>query len=473
VPALPPDHALVVSTEIVAPSDRAALDEPVMLARLRDSGGTLREVRVVGGRSARGGVTRLAGYVVPVPGAVVRLDLREEPRSLSVSVTPLPAWTTNTPASTWASLPVPFWLAMPASRDIGPDENAEIDVALRTWPRVACTSYRTALAGTTSVPAADDGINGIYWHDTSWPPELLPNVIGQTVVHTDASNRYYDADLHFDGVSNRFSLDGAAGTVDARSVLTHELGHALGLGHSGVPGATMAPAYPGGIAWRSLEADDEMGVCSLYPGAGAPGCEAGPACPAGFVCVAHVCERRGTLGEVCSPCARLPGSCAGAGDDARCIDIGTGESAGLVCGRACAVNADCGPNFVCQPTTSSGDVQCVPTDGCASGPDPCTSDSDCGSPARCRGGACLGPPDTAPTDAGPADATPEAGPKAGTLAAGGGCSVEPGAGGGPWSWVLVAGAMIGARTRRRAPSTARGRSRPSRRASPSSSTARR
>jgi hypothetical protein len=180
------------------------------------------------------------------------------------------------------------------------------------------------------------------------------------------------------------------------------MGHALGLGHSADARATMHASHPPGLAWRSLEKDDEDGVCALYPGTGAARCDTGEPCPAGFVCVARACERRGTRGEVCAPCARAPGACEGAGDDARCNDLPTG---GRVCGRACATDADCGPRFTCAAQTAAGDLQCVPTDGCASGPDPCARDVDCADTqgASCKGGACVGPSDAPASDAGPSD----------------------------------------------------------------------
>jgi hypothetical protein len=328
----------------------------------------------------------------------------------------------NIPAGTWpdTALPVPFVLALPRSRDIGAEAAAELEVALRTWPRASCTSWRARLDGERAAVATDDGVNVVLFHDDAWPPELIPGAVAQTVIHTDAGGRYRDADIHLNGKDFRFSLDGRAGTLDLRSILVHEIGHALGLGHSDNPRATMF-ATGSGLRWRSLEKDDVDGVCALYPGTGAAGCEAVP-CPAPFLCVANACQRPFDARDVCSPCERVPEACEGAGDGARCIDIGEGAAAGRVCGRSCDGDGDCGAGFRCTATTEAGDRQCVSDVACRNGASVCQNDADC-KDSKCRGGACTGaPPD--PVDGGAPDAASSDG---GTAAAA--TPLDPGGGG--------------------------------------------
>ena len=342
----------------------------------------------------------------------------------------------NIPAGTWpaAALPVPFVLALPRGRDVGAEAAAEVDVAVRAWPHAACTSWRARFDGERAAVAADDGINVVLFHDDAWPAELLPGAVAQTVIHTDASGRYRDADIHINGVDFRFSLDGAPGTLDLRSILVHELGHALGLGHSSDPRATMF-ATGSGLRWRSLEKDDIDGVCSLYPVTGAAmaksGCDTTP-CPSPFLCVAGACQRPHEPRDVCSPCQRVTDACEAAGDDARCIDVdvgdGDGGSAGRVCGRGCTTDVDCGSGFRCVATSTSGDLQCVSDTACRNGASTCRTDADC-KDSRCLAGACLGSaaatdagPDAAAVDAGSADAGSDAGPQ--LAPGGGGCSCE-------------------------------------------------
>ncbi len=66
-----------------------------------------------------------------------------------------------------------------------------------------------------------------------------------------------------------FWADGPAniggGTYDLQGVMTHEYGHALGLGHSNVNGSTMWPSIGSGAeSSRSIEADDRAGLQCIY-----------------------------------------------------------------------------------------------------------------------------------------------------------------------------------------------------------------
>ncbi|GJM23472.1 MAG: hypothetical protein DHS20C15_33870 [Planctomycetota bacterium] len=84
---------------------------------------------------------------------------------------------------------------------------------------------------------------------------------------SQGSGRILDADLLFNG-AQPFATDLSAGAFDVRGVASHELGHLLGLDHSAVVGATMAPFTSlARFEPRSLHADDRAGLRATYPAA--------------------------------------------------------------------------------------------------------------------------------------------------------------------------------------------------------------
>lgn len=75
-----------------------------------------------------------------------------------------------------------------------------------------------------------------------------------------------DADVLFNGRDYGFTTSGQSGRFDIQDVATHELGHLLGLDHSGMLGASMYPYVdPTVILHRSLSLDDVHGLRAMYP----------------------------------------------------------------------------------------------------------------------------------------------------------------------------------------------------------------
>ena len=92
---------------------------------------------------------------------------------------------------------------------------------------------------------------------------------GGTLAYTETpiSNgwriRYCEEWIWHDGPGDN---PGSGSNFDMQGVGCHELGHALGLGHSGSPGATMAAgtSQSGSSNARSISSDDQAGVQAVY-----------------------------------------------------------------------------------------------------------------------------------------------------------------------------------------------------------------
>lgn len=77
-----------------------------------------------------------------------------------------------------------------------------------------------------------------------------------------------NGETHFDDEEKWVDRD--TDGIDVTTVTAHELGHALGLGHSEVSGALMAPYYQGYDPNFSLSDDDQRAIQSLYGSAHEP-----------------------------------------------------------------------------------------------------------------------------------------------------------------------------------------------------------
>lgn len=75
-----------------------------------------------------------------------------------------------------------------------------------------------------------------------------------------------DADVLFNGRGYGFTTSGEAGHYDVQDVAAHELGHLLGLDHSGQAGSTLYPYVdPRMVLHRSLARDEMQAMRAIYP----------------------------------------------------------------------------------------------------------------------------------------------------------------------------------------------------------------
>jgi matrixin len=128
-------------------------------------------------------------------------------------------------------------------------------------------------AGRAGAPNA----NLVIFRDAAWPYPDERFVIARTSITFDPNTgAIFDADIEINSAQNEFSVSDVDISNDLQAVLTHEVGHFLGLDHSVEENATMRANYDlSSLGTRTLSSDDRAGICSIY----APLADAAPGCP--------------------------------------------------------------------------------------------------------------------------------------------------------------------------------------------------
>ena len=157
-----------------------------------------------------------------------------------------------------------------------------IKAAADEWRTSGQGNFAFNYAGETAVATvAADGVNTVYYSHTDGNGPLAVCywwTLGGITTNFDIV--FFDRMVGYDFV---WANSPVWNQFDIQSVACHELGHALGLGHSTVTGATMAATVSAGTTGnRSLHNDDASGMQFLYG-------QAGPLTPAVSTVAANHC----------------------------------------------------------------------------------------------------------------------------------------------------------------------------------------
>jgi hypothetical protein len=158
------------------------------------------------------------------------------------------------------------------------------------WSNVTCNGKRTSLRfeegddipGTHPLtgPSKAKVSFGIYFRDDDWPYDDGEESLALTNQTYGKTNGFIDySSIEVNTTTREYRLSDNEQGIDFQAVLTHEVGHYIGLAHSSVEGSIMAPSYCQSSdrcngstdQARALADDDIMAVCALYPPSGIAG----------------------------------------------------------------------------------------------------------------------------------------------------------------------------------------------------------
>ena len=140
--------------------------------------------------------------------------------------------------------------------------------AFQSWQNVSIANVSFLYKGTTPVPTVgQDGLNVVTFIDDSVPlgSETVASTFLFFSIDGTGNLAIQEADIAL-SPTVAFSTGGDPDKYDIQSVLTHEVGHFLGLDHSALLSSVMTPNIAiGQLDQRTLSYDDMAGLASLYP----------------------------------------------------------------------------------------------------------------------------------------------------------------------------------------------------------------
>jgi len=111
---------------------------------------------------------------------------------------------------------------------------------------------------------ADQNVSVLTFVDDDWYPRSASAVAITTTTWGLQTARIRGTDIEVNSENRAVSLTGD-GEYDLFSVLTHEVGHVLGLSDVNDPQTVMYYRYQARDAEHPLAVDDEQGACTIYP----------------------------------------------------------------------------------------------------------------------------------------------------------------------------------------------------------------
>ena len=183
---------------------------------------------------------------------------------VAASAEPVMAYTLLSPRRRWPSTPVSVRTYNVGNSTITDGDGGVTAVvnAIRAWGIISSSS--------TSSPAVRGSAPATIMLNTNGglcTGSCLAATLTGYYVSQAGDDRIYDADVYTNTAQPLYSSReaGCSGEYDIDGIMTHEVGHVIGIGHSSVAGATMYPSISAcNTSARSLATDDINARNDLY-----------------------------------------------------------------------------------------------------------------------------------------------------------------------------------------------------------------
>ena len=168
----------------------------------------------------------------------------------------------------WSKMPIPYWINQSGSPQfVNGSEFSAIHAAFRSWQEVPTAGISFQYMGTTPIrTVGQDGYNVITFADETAP--VGSDVAASVFIYYDPNSGgtlIKEVDIALNPRVD-WSTSGEPGKWDVQGILTHSIGHLLGMDHSAMLSSVMTPySGPERLDQRVLTYDDMAGVTGLYP----------------------------------------------------------------------------------------------------------------------------------------------------------------------------------------------------------------
>jgi hypothetical protein len=180
----------------------------------------------------------------------------------------------------WPTSCVSYAMNELGTQDLDPGDTRDIiRKCFKSWTEVPCPAGGNATitfeerdpvaCKKSGYKSTGANLNVILFQDDDWNYRGIDGTLAKTsVTYNDQTGEIYDADIEVNAANNTVTISDDPRKIeyDLQAILTHEVGHFIGIAHSPDPSAVMYASYaPGSISQRVLTPDDVGAVCEIYP----------------------------------------------------------------------------------------------------------------------------------------------------------------------------------------------------------------